>query len=229
MNLSPAMSISVVDLRQSKFVGEIATAGCGLVYPVGNRAFLQLCGDGTVQLISLKKDGNEKSRVRSKQFFNVDKDPVMEKAVRTEKGWVFPTFSGDLFQVSVDGESITIEPLFNVDTEDKGWRIGGVQSVAYHSDSDLLLTLMHQGGEHTHKDPGTEVWVFDLSAKRLLHKIKLENMATAIAVSQDDNPLVYSTFIEGVSLDIYDLRAGKRISSIENVVETPSIIQNLQL
>ena len=229
MNLSPAMSISVVDLRQSKFVSEIATAGCGLVYPVGNRAFLQLCGDGTVQLISLKNDGNEKSRVRSKQFFNVDKDPVMEKAARTDKGWVFPTFSGDLFLVSVDDESITVEPLFNVDMENEGWRIGGMQSIAYHTGNDLLLALMHQGGEHTHKDPGTEVWIFDLSAERLLHRLKLENMATAIAVSQDDNPLIYSTFIHGVSLDIYDLGTGKKISSIENVGVTPSIIQNLQL
>jgi methylamine dehydrogenase heavy chain len=229
MNLSPAMSVSVVDLRQSKFVSEIATAGCGLVYPVGNRAFLQLCGDGTVQLISLKKDGKEKSRVRSKKFFNVDKDPLMEKAARTDKGWVFPTFSGDLFQVSVNNESITVEPLFNVDLENKGWRIGGMQSIAYHSDNDLLLTLMHQGGEHTHKDPGTEIWVFDLSAKRLLHKVKLENMATAIAISQDKNPLVYSTFIDGGSLDIYELRAGKKIRSIENVGVDPTIIQNLQL
>jgi methylamine dehydrogenase heavy chain len=104
-----------------------------------------------------------------------------------------------------------------------------MQSVAYHSDNDILLTLMHQGGEHTHKDPGSEIWVFDLSAKRLLHKVELENMATAIAISQDENPLVYSTFIEGISLDIYELRTGKKIRSIENVGVTPSIIQNLQL
>ena len=110
---------------------------------------------------------------------------------------------GDLFQVSVNNESITVESLFNVDMENKGWRIGGMQSIAYHSENDLLLTLMHEGGEHTHKDPGTEIWVFDLSAKRLLHKMKLENMATAIAISQDVNPLVYSTFIGGSSLDIY--------------------------
>lgn len=228
-NISPAMSISVVDLRKSRFVNEIATAGCGLIYPVGNRAFLQLCGDGAMQLISLNDDGSEKSRVRSAHFFNVDEDPLMEKAVRTDKGWVFPTFSGDLFRISVEDESITVEPLFNLDKENEGWRIGGVQSIAYHAGSDLLMTLMHQGGQDTHKDPGTEVWVFDLSAQRLLHKMKLENMASAIAVSQDDNPLIYSIYIGGVTLDIYDLRTATRISSIENVGVTPTIIQNLQL
>lgn len=228
-NISPALSISVVDLQQSRFVSEIATAGCGLVYPTGDRAFLQLCGDGSVQLISLNEDGTEKSRVRSSHFFNVEKDPVMEKAARTNKGWIFPTFSGELFRVSVQGESISVEPLFNLDANKKGWRIGGMQPIAYHSGKDLLLTLMHEGGEHSHKDPGTEVWVYDLSAKRLSKKIKLANMATAFAVSQDDNPLVYSTFIEGVSLDVYDLATGAKIRSIENVGTTPTIIQNLQL
>ncbi|MFP6807358.1 MAG: amine dehydrogenase large subunit [Pseudomonadales bacterium] len=228
-NISPAMSISVVDLRKSKFVTEIPTAGCGLIYPVGKRAFLQICGDGAMQLISLNKDGTEKSRSRSEQFFNVEADPLMEKAVRTGKGWVFPTFKGDLFRVSVKGEAITVEALFSLDEENSGWRIGGMQSIAYHSANDLLLTLMHEGGEDTHKDPGTEVWFYNLSTKRLLHKMKLDNMASAIEVSQDEDPRIYTMFIGGESLDVYDLGTGKKISSIEHVGVTPSIIQNLQL
>ncbi len=228
-NISPAMSISIVDLKQSQFVGEIATAGCGLVYPVGDRAFLQLCGDGAMQLISLKEDGSEKSRVRSERFFDVEEDPIMEKAVRTGRGWVFTTFKGELFQVSVEGEAIAVKPLFNLDMDDEGWRIGGVEAIAYHAASDILLTLMHQGGEHTHKDPGTEIWVYNLSAKRLMHKMKLENMASAITVSQDDKPLIYSIFVGSVLLDIYDLRSGAKVGSIDNIGVTPTIVQNLQL
>ncbi len=228
-NISPALSVSVVDLQQSEFIVEIATAGCGLVYPTGDQAFLQLCGDGSVQLISLNKDGTEKSRIRSNHFFNVEKDPIIEKAARTGKGWVFTTFSGELFRVSTQDDSVAVEPLFNLDAKKEGWRIGGLQSIAYHAGEDLLITLMHEGGEHSHKDPGTEVWVYDLSAKRLSKKIKLENMATAIAMSQDDNPLVYSTFIGGTLLDIYELSTGSKIRSIENLGASPTIIQNLQL
>jgi len=228
-NVSPAQSISVVDLGKSVFVGEIATPGCGLVYPVGNRAFLQLCGDGMMQLISLDNDGFEKSRIRSKKFFNVIDDPVTEKAVRTDQGWVFPTFSGDLYRVSVKSEKVAVSSLFNLDTDNEGWRLGGIQPVAYHAGSDLLLALMHQGGEDSHKDPGTEVWMFNLATQRLIHKMKLENMATAIAVSQDDKPLIYSTFVGGAGLDIYDLLKGGKVSSIPDLVPTPTIIQNLQL
>jgi methylamine dehydrogenase heavy chain len=228
-NITPATSVSVVDLKKSNFVGEIATAGCGLVYPTGDRAFLQLCGDGAVQLISLNDDGSEKSRVRSDRFFDVEEDPVMEKAVRTDKGWVFPTFKGDLFLVSVKGESLSVEPLFNLDVNSEGWRIGGIEAIAYHAGSDLLLTLMHQGGEDTHKDPGTEVWIYNLSSKRLMHKLKLENMATSITVSQDDEPLIYTVFAATVLLDIYDLKSGAKIGSIDNIGMTPTIVQNLQL
>jgi methylamine dehydrogenase heavy chain len=228
-NITPAMSISVVDLKESAFKGEIATAGCGLIYPVGNRAFLQLCGDGAMQLISLNDDGSEKSRTRSDRFFDVEEDPIMEKAVRTDSGWVFTTFTGELFMVSVKGKSVSVEPLFNLDMKGEGWRIGGIEAIAYHASSDLLLTLMHQGGESTHKDPGTEIWVYNLSSKRLMHKMMLDNMASAITVSQDDKPLIYTIFVGSVLLDIYDLRTGAKVGSIDNIGMTPTIVQNLQL
>lgn len=228
-NISPAQSISVVDLQESKFVTEIATAGCGLVYPVSNLAFLQLCGDGAMQLVSLKSDGTEKSRKRSKPFFNVNEDPVTEKAARTKRGWVFSTFSGMLFRVSAAGETIKVEPLFNLDKKKEGWRLGGIQSVAYHAKRNLLLTLMHQGGKDTHKDPGTEIWVYDLTSQRLTKRIKLDNISTAINVSQDETPLIYSIFILDTTLDIYELDKGKKVNSITTLNQTPTIIQNLQL
>ena len=227
-NFSPAMSVSVVDLGKAKFVGEIATAGCGLIYPVGNRTFIQLCGDGKVQLVSLDKNGNEQSRLRSADFFSVYKDPIMEKAVRTSKGWVFSTFSGELFRVTVDGKSITTEHLFGLAEKAEGWRPGGMQPFAYHESGDLLLALMHEGGKHTHKDPGSEIWILDLTGQRLMHRMKLDNMASSIAVSQDESPLIYSVFVGGSTLDVYDLVKAKKIRSI-NVGPTPTILQNLQL
>ncbi len=228
-NITPAMSISVVDLRNSKLTTEIATAGCGLVYPVSNRSFLQLCGDGAVQLVTLNNSGKEKSRIRSERFFDVNKDPLMEKAIRTGKGWVFPSFAGDLYRVSVDGQSIAVDKLFNVDLNNEGWRIGGVQSMAYHAHSDVLLTLMHEGGEDTHKDPGTEIWFFNLASGKRLHRMKLEEIASSITVSQDDQPLIYTAFVGDTNLDIYNMKTGKKIRRIENIATTPAIIQNLQL
>ena len=88
-NMTPATSVSVVDVKARKFIAEIETSGCNLVYPVGNRAFASLCGDGTVQVVSLDEQGNLKGRERSAKFFDPDKDPVTEKASRFGDTWLF--------------------------------------------------------------------------------------------------------------------------------------------
>ena len=40
-NFNPAQSVTVVDTKTRKFVGEIETAGCALVYPTGPRSFFR--------------------------------------------------------------------------------------------------------------------------------------------------------------------------------------------
>ena len=50
-NLTPAQSVSVVDVIDREFDGEIATPGCAVSLPVEHRAFLMICADGALQLI----------------------------------------------------------------------------------------------------------------------------------------------------------------------------------
>src|SRR5262249_59986394 len=45
-NLTPATSISIVDVKARAFTAEIATPGCSLVFPAGPRRFLMLCANG---------------------------------------------------------------------------------------------------------------------------------------------------------------------------------------
>jgi len=82
-NFTPAQSVSIVDVRARKFVGEIDTAGCALVYPSGPRTFFSVCGDGAVLLVTLGEDGKLANRVRSPVLFDAMKDPLTEKAVRS--------------------------------------------------------------------------------------------------------------------------------------------------
>ena len=227
-NSSPGTSVSVVDVRNQKFVEEIVTGGCALVYPNGDREFLQLCGDGTAQRITLTEDGHEKDRSRSKVFFDLETDPVSEQAARVEGGWLFITFSGIVHPVVVENESLLVQESWSLVEEDqKDWRPGGMQSVAYHSAYDFLLVLMHEGGEDTHKEPGSEVWVFNATTHRRLQVIKLERTAKSIAVSQDDDPLLYSAVAGAGQVGVYGVISGKRISVIENV-GGPTIIQPLR-
>ena len=88
-NMTPATSVSVVDVTERRFVGEIEIAGCNLIYPTGNRSFATLCGDGTLGLIELDEQGNVKSKTHSAKFFDPDKDPPEEKASRHGDTWLF--------------------------------------------------------------------------------------------------------------------------------------------
>jgi len=227
-NITPAMSISVVDLENSTLASEIATAGCGLVYPTGNRSFLQSCGDGAVQLILLDDDGGERKRLRSRVFFDLIDEPIFEEAARTDDGWVFVSYGGKIFLVSIEGEKIIVQFLLQLNEGNEDWRPGGLQPLAYHERSDSLVILMHEGGIDSHKYAGTEVWLIKLGAKKLLHRLPLENISTAIEISQDDNPLLYSAFINSTDLDIYDLKLGKKTGSISGLTPGTTQLQNFQ-
>src|SRR5262245_34053104 len=151
LNQNPGTSVSVVDLEARAFVGELATPGCALVLPVGARRFGMLCGDGTVQAITLDESGREAARVRSEKFFDATHDPLTEKGVRagpsSEPGvrdgarWLFASFEGLLHDIDFTGETprpATPWSLFTDAERAEGWRIGGLQHLAFHAASGRL-------------------------------------------------------------------------------------------
>ena len=225
-NITPAVSISVADLTSGQFLSEIPTAGCGMVYPAQGLSFLQLCGDGSAQLITLNEKGEELSRVRSETFFDLEADPLMEKPARSEAGWVFNTFIGKVFEVTADEGKIRVSSLFQVGNGDGGWRIGGMQPVAIHRSSQTLLLLMHQGGENTHKDPGTEVWYINLETGATIHRLALAVPANSIEVSQDASALLYAGSIVEDQVQIIDLKTTVTMGTISGI-GLPTILQNL--
>jgi len=225
-NITPAVSISVADLKTGKFLNEIPTAGCGLVYPAEKLSFLQLCGNGSAQLITLNEKGEEQSRVRSGIFFDLEADPLMEKPARSDAGWVFNTYHGKVFLVTTVKGEIRVSSLFNVGSDEGDWRIGGMQPVAFHEPSQLLLLLMHQGGENTHKDPGTEIWYINLATGATVHRLTLAVPANSIQVSQDESALLYAGSIAEDQVQIYDLKTTVSRGTISGI-GLPTILQNL--
>ena len=83
---------------------------------------------------------------------------------------------------------------------------------------------MHRGGVETHKDPGKDVWVFDLSTRQRVQQFALKSMATSIQLSSDPHPLLYSIYIDATDLNIYDAATGKLCRSVEHVGTTPTIM-----
>lgn len=226
-NFTPAQSISVVDVPGRKFVGEIETPGCALVYPTGPRAFFSLCGDGAALQIQLDDSGKAISKQRTAKLVDPIDDPVTEKAVRDGNGWIFVTFTGAVIRLDASASGLKAQGGWSLlDAADRkaSWRPGGMQHLALHAQTRRLYSLMHVGGQDSHKDPGTEVWVYDVAGKRRTQRIVLKDPATSIAVTRDDKPLLFAIFIGAPKVDVYDAVSGKFLRSIGEIGFTPTTL-----
>src|SRR5262245_30648124 len=158
-NLTPVTSLSIVDLQARRFTTEVSTPGCSLVYGAGPHRFLMLCANGGTLTVTLDDAGEAKVERSATPFFDAQKDPVTEKAVRRANEWLFVSFAGVIHPLDVAGDTPRPGETWSlVDEQDQktGWRIGGLQHLAVHAASGRLYALMHQGGPDTHKQSGTE-------------------------------------------------------------------------
>ena len=205
-NLTPAQSVTVVDVERRQFAAEISTPGCAMILPVNDASFLMVCGDGTVQLIRLADDGTESKRVRSAKFFSVEDDPVFDRTVRTRDAWLLVSHAGMAYDVSVVGAKISVgKPwsLVNNSERDELWRPGGTGPLAVHRRSNLIFVLMHRGKIDTHHEPGSEVWIFDTQKHKRIRRWVLEETWSDILVLQGERPKFIAATDDG-ELKIYD-------------------------
>ena len=224
-NFTPEQSVTVVDMAGQKLVGEFATSGCGLIYPTSPSKFFLICSDGALQAASLDSAGKVTLGGTTKQLF-APGDPVSEKGVWTGKQWLFFSFSGKVHVIDQQGDLPRIAKTWSLSGKgEEGWRPGALQTAAYHRGTDRLYVLMHEGGVNTHKDPGTEIWVYEASKGKRIQRIKLDKMALSVAVSQDAKPLLYTTMFEEKELKVYDAISGELIRKIEGLGATMTVIQ----
>ncbi len=226
-NFTPSQSITVVDTRSRKFVGEIETSGCALAYPTGPRSFFSLCADGALLHTLLDESGHAKKSDRTEPVFDVDHDPVTEKGVRLGDTWYFVSFGGTMYPVKLEQGSLKLQKSWSLLTaaeKSQKWRPGGLQQLAIHSGLNRLYSIMHQGPLETHKDPGREVWVYDLAQQSRIQKITMKNDSGSIQVSHDPHPLLFSIFIDSNVLDVYDATSGNLLRSVTDIGTTPTVM-----
>ena len=196
--ITPAASFGVLDPQHKTVLSEINTAGCVLVIPSGPNRVSSLCENGRLLTVTLDAHGKEASRATSAQFFDADRDPVFVQGIPTTRGYAFLSFLGELHDIDFSAAQPVIgAPWSLVSAEEKGrWRPGGDQVGAIQRALGRLYVPMHEGGEGTHKDGGTELWVFDLASHRRLARwpLKAQGLARVVAVqvSQDAAPLVFA-------------------------------------
>jgi methylamine dehydrogenase heavy chain len=226
-NFTPAQSVSVVDVPARKFVGEIEIPGCALIYPTGPRAFFSLCGDGAALQVQLDDGGQAIKKNRTAKLVDPVKDPVTEKAVRDGNGWIFVTFTGMVVRIEATSGGLSAAESWSLlDAADRkaSWRPGGLQHLSLHAATRRLYSLMHVGGDYSHKDPGTEVWVYDAGARRRTQRIVLKAPATSIVVTRDAKPLLFTSFMGASGVNVYDAISGKFLRSISEIGLTPTTL-----
>jgi len=248
-NLNPATSLSIVDVAERRFVAEIETPGCSLVYAAGPRRFLSLCADGTALVVTLDESGRLASKSRTERWFDPKADPITEKAARRGDQWFFVSFEGVVHPIDVSGEALRFAepwPLLSDADRKESWRIGGMQLLALHAATGRLYALMHQGGADTHKDPGTEVFVYNVDKRERVQRIELRNQiasflldrigvppggaidwllqhalpnegAERIAVTQDAAPVLVAATAFPATLAVYDARNGEYLRDVSEV------------
>jgi len=226
-NATPAVSISVVDVHNNRFAGEItATAGCWGVIPLPNkpRSFMTICGDGALLAIDLDDKGQMQSQSRSARMFPVESDPVfLTHAMEHDKAH-FVSFNGNVYTADFSGASMQFAPAWSLlDAKDKAqkWRPGGYNITDVHHASRRMYVLMHKDGkESSHKNPAAEIWVFDLASKKRLARIPGHD-ALALSIDQSATAPRLLT-MDGGTARIYDIASDtpKLLRTIEGAGET---------
>ena len=214
--VTPASSFGVLDPANKTVLGEIDTAGCVLVIPSGPNRVSSICESGRMLTVTLDANGHEASRVLSEPFFNADTDPVFVQGVPTNEGYLFVSFLGQVHEVDLSGP----QPVFGqpwsivsaTEKEQEHWRPGGQTVATLHRGLGRLYLPMHRGGEGTHKDGGTEIWVFDTKTHARLARWPLAaqklRAVIALQVSQDPAPILFAAtdWLDGTAMEHARLR-----------------------
>ncbi|MDI9679280.1 amine dehydrogenase large subunit, partial [Burkholderia cenocepacia] len=231
-NITPAASVTVIDAVSKKMLSEIDTAACVLAYPAGDDRFTALCESGKALTVTLDANGKEAKRTMSDAFIDVDKDPAFVNASRYKGDYLFTTYGGNVRSADFSGDKPAFGKPWSLLTDAEraeGWRPGGMQQTAVQAKQNRYYVLMHKGTDGSHKDPGTQVWVYDLKSKQRVARWDLAQQKVeplvSIQVSEDDKPLFYGLTATS-DLVVMDARTGALQHVEKQIGNTSSLLVN---
>lgn len=226
-NLAPSTAVTVTDLRARKTVGYIPVPGCGLIFAQAPQRFSTLCADGSLATVSFDSAAQATTR-RAEHVFDAKADPAFEHSGWDKKAQMLylVTYRGDVVPVNLSGDLAVAGQRWPLATDAEraaGWRPGGWQVSHMHYADHRLYVLMHRGRQWTHKESGTEVWGFDTATGRRIARIALKEPAQSVALSQDDDPLVY-TITDSQRIAAYRAASGKLVYTTAPLGFTPQLL-----
>ncbi len=209
-DFTPASSVTVVDLVKRRVLGEIEIPGCMLVYPSGNRGFSTLCSSGTLLTIRLDEHGAAAGRTESKAFNPLDRDPLFTASASIGGVRYFPSLHGRVQPIDMRTDDVKILPDWPLSTpaeQAEQWRPSGWQVIASDEQKLLYVLMQAHAQEGTHKDPANEVWVYQVSSKSRVKRMRLVRPGSSISLTHAAEPLLLVQ--AGERLDVYDPLSGK--------------------
>ncbi|MCK8657033.1 amine dehydrogenase large subunit [Pseudomonas umsongensis] len=227
-NFTPSTSVTVVDTQSKAVASEISIPGCVLNYPVGKRRFASLCGDGSLQVVTLNDQGQETARNRT-PFFDPNAQKLVERAVNVGDTYYFTTTTGTVRAVDFSGDTPKILPSWSLVTEEEkkaGWAPGGWQLMAVAPKLNRLYVLMHDAHEPMKwEDPSTFIWAFDLKTQKKVATLEAPAPVWSMQATGDDKPLLLGTDVEG-GLQIFDLKTNQHTGSMAKVAKTATQVMS---
>ena len=204
-DFTPASSVTVVDLVKRQVLGDVGIPGCSLVYSSGTRGFSTLCSSGTMLTVRLNADGTVAGRSESKAFNPLDSDPLFTASTIVGGVRYFPSLHGRVQPIDMRGDEVKILPdwrLLSAADEAGHWRPSGWQVVASDEQKFLYVLMQPEAHEGTHKDPATEVWVYNAAAKTRVKRLRLVRPGSSIALTHGAEQLLLVQ--AGERLDVYE-------------------------
>jgi methylamine dehydrogenase heavy chain len=215
-NFTPAASVTVVDLVKRQALGDIEIPGCSLIYPSGERGFSTLCSSGTLLSVKLDANGAVAGRSESKPFNPLDKDPLFTSSALLNGVRYFPSLHGRIQPLDMRADDVKVLPDWSLVTPQEraaDWRPSGWQVIASDEKSLLYVLMQPDAQEGTHKDPATEVWVFNPQTKTRVRRMRLVRPGSSIALTRGGEALMLVQ--AGGRLDVYDSQGGSLVRSLD--------------
>jgi methylamine dehydrogenase heavy chain len=224
-NFTPASSVTVVDLVKRRVLGDVEIPGCTLVYPTGSRGFSTLCASGTLLSVRLDAAGAVAGRAETTAFNPLDTDPLFTASALVGGIRYFPSLHGRVQPVDMRTDDVKVLPDWPLVTAAEAaasWRPSGWQLLT--SDESKLLYVLMQPNAHegTHKDPATEVWVYNVVSKSRVKRLRLVRPGSSIALTHGTEPLLLVQTEQ--RLDVYDTQG-----SLVRSMDLPGLHSRMQI
>ncbi len=207
-NITPAASVSVIDLRAQKTAGEIPLPGCWSVIPSERDAlkFATICGDGTFATVRIDAAGRKLDVVHGDKLFDVQADPLFAQVARDGDTLWMVSFNGSVHRIDIAGKQAVLKEKFSiVEGLPDDWKPSGDHLLAFVPKANVMYVLMHAHSyDGSHDLPGDEVWAVDVKAKKVLSRTSVDKV-TDIAWYDDGNaPVLFALQNEGKDLVRYE-------------------------